>query len=255
MANSAFTHNPSITVPSSTVNNRVVTWDGTTGKIFDDGTTVTINAGVVAGVTSLLLANSSNAYGITLNTGATGANYTITMPTAAPAAGKVLKTTSGSTTQLEWGDAGGGTDASVRAYNSSAISVGHADWQTLTFNSERFDTGGTDNNGDDLHNTSSDTGRLTCRTAGKYIIIGNARFETNSTGQRMLRIAYNGSTEIGIWKTDAGASEVTAIVSTIYELAVGDYVVLQAYQNSSSTINIEVSANSSPEFMMAKVVG
>jgi len=127
MANSAFTHNPSITVPSSTVNNRVVTWDGTTGKIFDDGTTVTINAGVVAGVTSLLLANSSNAYGITLNTGATGANYTITMPTAAPAAGKVLKTTSGSTTQLEWGDAGGGGNLvliqSVEASTDSTIAI------------------------------------------------------------------------------------------------------------------------------------
>ena len=34
--------------------------------------------------------------------------YTVVLPNAAPAAGKVLKTTSSSTTQLEWGDAGGG---------------------------------------------------------------------------------------------------------------------------------------------------
>jgi len=53
MANTAFTHDPTITVPSPTVNNRVVTWNGTTGKVFDNVATVTINAGVVAGVTAL----------------------------------------------------------------------------------------------------------------------------------------------------------------------------------------------------------
>jgi len=175
MANTAFDHNASITVPSSgtTVNNAVITWNGTTGKSFNNTALVIIDAGAVTGVTSLVvdditingtsittitgdnninitpngtgsvvlskvdinagaidgtaigaasastavvtsitaptavLTNSTNSNAITLNTGATAANYTITMPTAAPAAGKVLKTTSGSTSQLEWGDAGG----------------------------------------------------------------------------------------------------------------------------------------------------
>jgi len=53
MANTAFDHDPTITVPSSTVNNRVVTWNGTTGKVFHNAATVTINAGVVAGATSI----------------------------------------------------------------------------------------------------------------------------------------------------------------------------------------------------------
>jgi len=53
MANTAFDHAPTITVPSPTVNNRVVTWNGTTGKVFHNAATVTIAAGVVAGVTAL----------------------------------------------------------------------------------------------------------------------------------------------------------------------------------------------------------
>jgi len=57
MANTAFTHDPTITVPSSTVNNRVVTWNGTTGKVFNNTATVTIAAGVVAGVTALTVDN------------------------------------------------------------------------------------------------------------------------------------------------------------------------------------------------------
>ena len=40
------------------------------------------------------------------------------MPTAAPAAGKFLKTTDGSTTQLEWGDAAGGAAISGTPANN-----------------------------------------------------------------------------------------------------------------------------------------
>ena len=56
---------------------------------------------------TILLTNSTNAYAITLNTGTTAANYTITMPTAAPtAAGKVLKSSGSSPfSTLEGGDA------------------------------------------------------------------------------------------------------------------------------------------------------
>ena len=53
MANTAFDHNASITVPSSTVNNAVITWNGTTGKSFNNTSLVIIDAGAVTGVTAL----------------------------------------------------------------------------------------------------------------------------------------------------------------------------------------------------------
>jgi hypothetical protein len=53
MANTAFDHNASITVPSSTVNNAVITWNGTTGKSFNNTALVIIDAGAVTGATSI----------------------------------------------------------------------------------------------------------------------------------------------------------------------------------------------------------
>jgi len=114
MANTAFTHDPTITVPSSTVNNRVVTWNGTTGKVFNNTALVTIDAGAVAGVTTLaastsittpsvLLSGSSNI--LTLDVAAVTAAYTIIFPDAVPgAAGKVLQSSGSSPySTLEWG--------------------------------------------------------------------------------------------------------------------------------------------------------
>ena len=57
MANTAFDHSASITVPSSTVNNAVITWNGTTGKSFNNTALVIIDAGAVSGVTSLTVDN------------------------------------------------------------------------------------------------------------------------------------------------------------------------------------------------------
>ena len=163
MANSAFDHAAALSIPSSTTQYGLVTWDSNNGggllsssvvlstggalstltslvvdNITIDGTSITTTASnnainltphgtgaVVISKTStptLLLTNSGNSNAITLNTGTTAANYTITMPTAAPAAGKFLKTTDGSTTQLEWGDdAGGAAISGTPANNQVAV--------------------------------------------------------------------------------------------------------------------------------------
>ncbi len=77
MANSAFNHSPTITVPSPTVNNRVVTWNGTTGKVFHNAATVTIAAGVVDGVTALTVDNLT-IDGNTITSTDTNGNITLT---------------------------------------------------------------------------------------------------------------------------------------------------------------------------------
>ena len=68
----------------------------------------------------------------------------------------------------------------VRVYNSGDIAIANATDVYLTFDSERFDTGA-------IHSTSSNTGRLTCRIAGKYIITGAHYWATNTTERRTLR--------------------------------------------------------------------
>jgi len=77
MANTAFTHDPTITVPNPTVNNRVITWNGTTGKSFNNTALVTIAAGVVAGVTALTVDNLT-IDGNTITSTDTNGNITLT---------------------------------------------------------------------------------------------------------------------------------------------------------------------------------
>ena len=77
---------------------------------------------------TILLTNSTNAYAITLNTGTTAANYTITMPTAAPGAtGKILQT-SGSDpwSTLVWADAGAANQNAWTTITRSATGTGTA---------------------------------------------------------------------------------------------------------------------------------
>ena len=214
MANSAFDHAAALSIPSSTTQYGLVTWDSNNGggllsssvvlstggalstltslvvdNLTIDGTAITTTASnnainltphgtgaVVISKTStptLLLTNSGNSNAITLNTGTTAANYTITMPTAAPAAGKFLKTTYGSTTQLEWGDAGssgatlsGSTDNTVVTVTGANAMQGEA---TLTFGSNAlsFDNDHAGNNAINLindENNASASTRLTIQT-------------------------------------------------------------------------------------------
>ena len=145
------------------------------------------------------------------------------------------------------------TAASVpgaRVYNSANISAADAGDTALTFDSERYDTDG-------IHSTSSNTGRLTCQTAGKYMISFTGYFAyAAGGGSRGFAIRLNGTTGIAIVRNSAviNVGDVTAFtLSTIYDLAVSDYVEVTAYQISGAALNVISSGNNTPEFMMQYV--
>src|SRR3990167_8910278 len=62
-------------------------------------------------------------------------------------------------------------DFAARAYNDAAISLTSGTATIITLNQERWDT-------DTIHSTSSNTGRLTATTAGRYQIIGHIEFRS-----------------------------------------------------------------------------
>ena len=135
----------------------------------------------------------------------------------------------------------------VRAYNSSAISIANSSVVALTFNNERFDT-------DTMHSTSTNTDRLTAKTAGKYQISFTGAFASNATGRRHLIIEHNGGTVIAIQEWDTNQNERTYMVSsTLYHLAVNDYVKVKVFQNSGGALNMDSNNAYSPEFMMVWV--
>lgn len=161
--------------------------------------------------------------------------------------------TAGQPATAPWGDAV--RDAAVylatgkpraRVYNDAAISIVTSGTpQALTFNAERYDTGGT-------HSLVTNTGRLTVPTGegGVYCISGHVAFASHATGRRHLSIFVgNGTTEIASVQVAAVNGASTRLsVTTDYALAAGDFVTLWVTQDSGAALNVTASGNYSPEF-------
>ena len=137
----------------------------------------------------------------------------------------------------------------ARVYNDANISINANTTTALTFNQERFDT-------DTIHDTGSNTNRLTATTAGVYSIWGQANWAAHATGYRGVQLTLNGTTAIADTLINASAvpnNTPHQFVSTIYELSATDYIELDVYQNSGGALNVTANANFSPEFSMVKV--
>ena len=132
-----------------------------------------------------------------------------------------------------------------RVYSSSNVSISNGgSGSVITFNQERYDPFA-------MHSTSSNTSQVTAPQAGVYLITGNIRTASNTTGVRELSIRLNGSTTIALNglnanATDGGLSMMQ--VTTTYKLAANDYVELHFWQNSGGSLNVEPHGNYSPEF-------
>ena len=138
---------------------------------------------------------------------------------------------------------GPGSPVGARAYNSGGINhTLTAQWVALALDSERFDT-------DAMHSLTSNPSRLTCRTPGLYTMSGHLSFNPHATGYRQVGLRLNGSTFLAISAAQnigAGAN-LNLSVATLYQLAVGDYVELYAWQNSGGTLTLLAGAAYSPE--------
>lgn len=143
------------------------------------------------------------------------------------------------------GDDGFGQGA--RVYNSADENIsGDGQWNTVTFNSERWDT-------DEIHSTSTNTERLTAVNAGIYAITGSVNMEASSSGKRYLGIKLNNAYWIVLLSYSPTSVNDYQFVSTIAYLDVDDYVDLRVAQNSGGTLKLIASVNFSPEFTMQRI--
>ncbi|MBA7592277.1 hypothetical protein ES708_34455 [subsurface metagenome] len=135
----------------------------------------------------------------------------------------------------------------ARVYHSLDQSIPNFTWYTLAFDSERYDT-------DDIHDTVTNNSRLTCQTAGKYVISGSIVWSMDATGDRSIHIRLNGSIYLVYQTIRAPASMMASMcLTTIYDLAVDDYVELRAFHNLGNGLTIYEWSNYSPEFMMQRI--
>lgn len=101
----------------------------------------------------------------------------------------------------------------------------------LTMPTEDFDT-------DTIHDISSNTDRLTCKTAGVYIVTGRIVLAYVATGSsRILSLMKNGSAVEGntFLPTDGFGTQY-ARLNTIVKLAVNDYIALNVYHDRGSNL-------------------
>jgi hypothetical protein len=136
----------------------------------------------------------------------------------------------------------------ARVYNNASLS--HATsgaWQPVTFNSEAFDDDG-------MHDLVTQTDRLTILQAGTYFLGAQIHFANHGTGQRAIKILVNGSTIIAYREEVPSASYHTALyASTLYALAAGDFLTVEAYQTSGGALDILYAAEYTPVFWAVMV--
>jgi len=135
----------------------------------------------------------------------------------------------------------------ARAFHSANQIIATATIAILALDSERFDT-------DTIHDTVTNNSRLTCKTAGKYQITAQVRWDSSNTGTyRGVGIRLNGTTFIGFDLSPPPAQPLRQNVTTLYDLAVNDYVEVEVEHDSGVNRTIEVQGNYSPEFSMVRV--
>lgn len=136
----------------------------------------------------------------------------------------------------------------ARVYHNASQSITTATTTALAFNSERADT-------NTIHDTVTNNSRLTCQTAGVYYITASVQFAANATGFRQVGIRLNGTTALAFQRTPSpgGSDAALLTISTAYALSAADYVEATVYQNSGGSLNVDTSANFTPEFMMVRL--
>ncbi len=135
----------------------------------------------------------------------------------------------------------------ARVYNSTAKSIPSGSFVVITFDSERYDT-------DNIHDNSTNNSRLTCKTAGVYLISFCGELPAASTGRAVAKIQVNGGTNICMMSnilTSLGPIRMNP--SSIYTLNVNDYVEVFVYQESGGTLNLAATSDYTPSFMMQRI--
>jgi len=136
----------------------------------------------------------------------------------------------------------------ARVYNSVAQAIPTSTDTAVTFDSERYDT-------DTIHEGVTNPSRLTCRTAGKYLI-GIALQLDNLIANKhfCVILKLNGTTEIcRRTRYNVGGEPPYLGMNAVYDLAVGDYVETVVHHDNGNDRNILAVEATSPEFWMNRI--
>jgi hypothetical protein len=117
-------------------------------------------------------------------------------------------------------------------------------WQALAFTAEDYDT-------DAYHDNSTNSDRVTVPSgkAGKFTLMANVQWDNGSTsGLRKVRVRLNGSTVVAQCGAP-GTVEDQQIHLPAYQLAVGDYLTVEVWQNSGADRFVNRTTDWSPSLV------
>lgn len=124
------------------------------------------------------------------------------------------------------------------AYRNTGQTLSNATVTIVQFNqTDPIDT-------DTMHDTSTNNTRITCTTAGVYLVTGNVTFTPNTTLARRRICILKNNTETD-WQTEApnvsaaGTGNSALSVTAIIEAAANDYFELNAYQSSGGNLDVQ----------------
>ena len=148
--------------------------------------------------------------------------------------GHVLTADSAQSLGLKWAAPAAASFVGASVYRTTNQTIANGTYTIITFDAESYDT-------DAFHSTATNTGRMTVPAgkAGKDLISGFVGFASNNTGYRLIRLQKNGSTVSYFSATPFSGDTNTVPLSYTIDLAVADYIELNAYQNSGGNLGVE----------------
>jgi hypothetical protein len=145
------------------------------------------------------------------------------------------------------GGGGGGYTEGARVFNNSSQSLTAATTLYSDYDTEEYDT-------DTIHDDVTNTKRLTCKTAGKYLIGGSGRIGGANAGATLnIRIRLNGANLIAISQVPAIGTNDYLNISTVFDLAVNDYLELGFTASAGTSMIVDTQAYYTPEFWMSRI--
>ncbi len=135
-----------------------------------------------------------------------------------------------------------------RIYASGAQSIGDNTYTDLNFANLRYDTNSMTDQSGAPQNT-----KITFKTAGVYVVWGSCRWASDPTNQGLaIYTDAGGGTTIASVRNDA-TNQRFEIVTTVWKFLADEYVTLQAFQETGSSLNTYVGSSYAPEFAAQRI--